>query len=171
MQLFGITGYSGSGKTTLIEKLLPLFLADGLSVSTLKHTHHQFEWDQPGKDSWRHRQAGAQQVLLAGGQQWVLSQQHTPEQAPSLEQLLQQFAPCDWLLIEGFKQAFHPRLEVHRPALGKPYLYPEDTGICALASDADGLEPGRLPLLPLNQPQAIYRFILQHGLRWPLEQP
>ena len=160
MKLFGFAGYSGSGKTTLIEQLIPLLIARNLKVSLIKHTHHDFDLDQPGKDSWRHRQAGASEVLLAGGQRWALLHEQRQEPEPTLAQLCERMAPCDLLLVEGFKRESIPKLEIHRPALGKPLLHPLDPHIVAIASDTP--ISTALPQLNLNQPPDIAAFILNH---------
>ncbi len=136
MKVFGIAGYSGSGKTTLIEKLLPELIARGLRVSVIKHTHHDADIDQPGKDSYRHRAAGAHEVLLAGGARWALLHELRDQPAPSLQDHLLRLAPCDLVLVEGFKQEAMPKIEVYRQVLGKPALFPNDSGVIAIASDA-----------------------------------
>lgn len=161
MKVFGIAGYSGSGKTTLLEKLLPRFTALGLRVSVIKHAHHSFDIDRPGKDSYRHREAGANEVLLASGARWVLMNELRGAPEPSLDEYLRHFSPCDLILVEGFKQESIPKLEVHRPANGKPPLWPDNPHVVAVASDAplDAL-PEHLALLDLNDADAIVRFIL-----------
>ena len=142
MNIFGIAGYSGSGKTTLIEGVLPRLRARGLKVSVIKHTHHDFDLDRPGKDSWRQREAGAQEVLLAGAQRWALMREVRPgEAAPALPQLLARLAPCDLVLVEGYKREPIPKLEVHRAELGRDWLYPHDPHILAVAADVD--PPGK----------------------------
>lgn len=157
MTLLGITGWSGSGKTTLLTALIPLLLARGLTVSTVKHAHHDFDLDQPGKDSWRHRAAGAHEVLIAAGRRWaLLHENHGAE--PDLADLLPRLAPVDLVLVEGYKASPHPKLEVHRPSLGKPPLWPGRPDIAAVA--ADGPLPGLdRPLLPLSDPPAIAAWI------------
>ncbi len=160
MKLFGFAGYSGSGKTTLIEQLIPLLTARQLKISLIKHTHHDFDLDQPGKDSWRHRQAGASEVMLAGGQRWALLHEQRQEPEPTLAQLCKHMAPCDLLLVEGFKHEPIPKLEIHRPTLGKPLLHPNDPDIVAIASD-QSIDTA-LPQLNLNQPRDIVAFILNH---------
>lgn len=164
MQLFGISGYSGSGKTTLLEQLLPRLKAKGLKIAVIKHTHHDFDLDQPGKDSWRHRAAGADEVLLAGGQRWALLHELRDQPEPALTELVSHLAPCDLVLVEGFKQEAFLKLEVYRPALGKPPLYPGREDIIAVATD---VPVSALPLAPphcldLNAPEAIANFICQH---------
>jgi molybdopterin-guanine dinucleotide biosynthesis protein B len=158
MKVFGFAGFSGAGKTTLIEKLIPRFTAQGLRVSLIKHTHHDFDVDQPGKDSWRHRQAGAHEVLLTCDKRWVLMHELRGAPEPSLTEQLGLLSPCDLVLVEGFKQTPISKLEVHRPACGKPPLWPENPSIVAVASDAPLACP--LPVLDLNDPDAIARFIL-----------
>jgi molybdopterin-guanine dinucleotide biosynthesis protein B len=159
MKVFGFAGFSGAGKTTLIEKLIPRFTAQGLRVSLIKHTHHDFDVDQPGKDSWRHRQAGAHEVLLTCDKRWVLMHELRGAPEPSLTEQLGLLSPCDLVLVEGFKQTPISKLEVHRPACGKPPLWPENPSIVAVASDAPLACP--LPVLDLNDPDAIAHFILE----------
>lgn len=157
---FGFAGWSGSGKTTLIERLLPLARARGLSVSLIKHTHHGFDIDKPGKDSFRFREAGAHEVLLAGAQRWALMHELRDEVEPSLEDHLRRLAPVDLVLVEGFKSAGLPKIEVHRPALGKPFIHDAFPGVLAIASDAP--VQIALPVLDLNDPAAILEFVLKH---------
>jgi len=160
MQVFGFAGYSGSGKTTLIEQLIPRLRERGLRVSLLKHAHHAFDVDQPGKDSYRHRQAGAGEVLIASSQRWVMMHELRGAPEPSLSELLTRFSDCDLVLVEGYKHAPIAKLEVYRAALGKPLLHPHDRHIVAVASDGDVATD--LPRLDLNEPQAIARFICDH---------
>lgn len=159
MKVFGIAGYSGSGKTTLLEKLIPQLTARGLTVSVIKHAHHGFDIDRPGKDSYRHREAGASEVLLSCGNRWALMHERREEPEPTLNELLGHLSPCDLVLIEGFKQEPVPKLEVYRPENGKPPLFPERSDIVAVATDADmAIE---LPKLPLNDYAAIADFVIQ----------
>jgi molybdopterin-guanine dinucleotide biosynthesis protein B len=159
MAVLGIIGWSGSGKTTLLTDLLPLLRAAGLTVSTVKHTHHDFDMDRPGKDSYRHRQAGAHQVLVASGTRWALLHElDGPE--PSLSELLLKLDPVDLVLVEGYKAHAFPKLEVHRPALGKPPIWTGAADVIAVASDTPVDTGGRV-CLPLNQPAAIAAWILQ----------
>ena len=158
--VFGFAGYSGSGKTTLIEQLIPLFVAAGLRVSLIKHAHHNFDIDKPGKDSYRHREAGASQVLVTSDQRWVLMHELRGEVEPGLEEQLGRLAPCDLVLVEGYKRAAIPKLEIHRPAYGQPLLYPADANIVAIA--ADGAIDTPLPVLDLNHPETIAEFIMRH---------
>ncbi len=160
MKVFGFAGYSGSGKTTLIEQLIPRFTARGLKVSLIKHTHHNFDVDQPGKDSYRHRAAGAREVLLTCDTRWVLMHELQDAAEPTLEEQLKVLSPCDLVLVEGFKQTPISKLEVHRPAYGKPPIWPENRSVVAVATDAPLDCP--LPMLDLNDPDAIVQFILDY---------
>ncbi|MEO6269538.1 MAG: molybdopterin-guanine dinucleotide biosynthesis protein B [Lautropia sp.] len=159
MKVFGFAGYSGSGKTTLIEQLIPRFARRGLTVSLIKHAHHSFDIDQPGKDSYRHREAGATEVLLTSAHRWVLMHELRRESEPGLREQLRLFSPCDLVLVEGYKSADIPKIEVHRPSTGKPLLHLNDPAIVAVASDAP--IDSRLPVLDLNDLDGIAAFILQ----------
>ena len=168
MRIFGLAGWSGSGKTTLMTALIPEFVARGLSVSTIKHAHHAFDVDQPGKDSWRHRQAGASEVMIVSERRWALMNELRGAPEPGLDELVPRMTPVDLLLVEGFKHHPHPKIEIYRPALGKPPLHPDDPYVVAVASDEE--LPGlALPCLPLGDPAAIADFILRHDgrVRWP----
>ena len=158
MKIFGIAGWSGSGKTTLLEKLIPQFTARGLKVSVIKHAHHGFDIDRPGKDSYRHREAGASEVLLSCNDRWALMRERRDEAEVTLDELLARLAPCDLVLIEGFKQEPVPKLEVYRPENGKPPLFPERSDIVAIATECD--IPCVIPKLPLNDYVAIADFIM-----------
>ena len=158
MRIFGLAGWSGSGKTTLLTAIIPHFVARGLVVSTIKHAHHEFDIDRPGKDSWHHRQAGAHEVMVASSRRWALMHELRGAAEPPLEELTARMSACDVLLVEGFKFHPHPKLEVHRPSVGKPLLYPEDPDIVAIASDEP--LPAPLPLLPLGDPPTVAGFIL-----------
>jgi molybdopterin-guanine dinucleotide biosynthesis protein B len=160
MRTFGFAGWSGSGKTTLIEKLIPRFVMRGLSVSLIKHAHHTFDVDQPGKDSYRHRHAGAREVLVTSSRRWVLMHELRGTQEPSFEDQVKHLSPCDLLIVEGFKHAPIPKLEVWRAQTGEGLLHPQDPHIVAVASDAK-LET-KLPLLDLNDDAEIAEFILKH---------
>lgn len=157
MQAFGIAGYSGSGKTTLIERLLPWLMARGLKVAVLKQSHHDFEIDVPGKDSWRHRQAGACEVLVSSPYRWAVVHELRGAPEPSLADHLARLSPCDLVLVEGFKRAELPKLEVWRSANGKPWLHPDDPAILAAASD---VAPAGLRHLALDDIAGIGDFIL-----------
>lgn len=136
-RVLGIAGYSGAGKTTLLEKLIPVLRADGLRVAVIKHAHCGFDVDQPGKDSFRHRQAGAGEVLVASDRRWALMHEHATPQEPVLADLLSRLSPSDLVLVEGWKREPIPKLEIHREANGKPWLFPEDASILAVASDVE----------------------------------
>jgi molybdopterin-guanine dinucleotide biosynthesis protein B len=161
MIVFGIAGWSGSGKTTLIEKLIPQFTARGVKVAVIKHAHHGFDLDRPGKDSFRHREAGATEVLMLSNDRWVLMHELRGAPEPSLDEQLRLLAPCDVVLIEGFKAAQVPKVEVYRPDNGKPPLWKDNAHVVAVASDAAIECP--LPRLPLNDAAAIADFILDYA--------
>ena len=156
VRVLGIVGWSGSGKTTLLTRLIPLLRARGLTVSTVKHTHHGFDMDRPGKDTYRHREAGAHEVLVASGTRWALLHEvEGPE--PELPELLARMQPVDLVLVEGYKTHKFPKLEVYRPALGKPPIWPDQPDIVAVATDAP--VSAERELLPLNDPAAIAAWI------------
>ena len=160
MKIFGFAGYSGSGKTTLIEQLIPLFTQRRLKVSLIKHAHHTFDVDQPGKDSWRHRHAGCTEVLVTSSRRWVLMHELRGAAEPGLTEMIERLSPCDLLLVEGFKHERIPKLEVYREVTGESLLHPHDSNIVAVASDRK--VDTTLPLLDLNDPPAIANFILGH---------
>jgi molybdopterin-guanine dinucleotide biosynthesis protein B len=153
MRLLGLIGASGSGKTHLLTRLLPIFIERGLSVSTIKHAHHGFDLDQPGKDSFQHRKAGAREVLIASARRWALMHEiQGPE--PELAELVGHLSPVDLVLIEGFKASPHPKIEVHRAGLGHPMLWPDRSDVVAVASDQP-LPGCKLPVLDLGNPTNI----------------
>jgi molybdopterin-guanine dinucleotide biosynthesis adapter protein len=154
MRVVGFAGWSGAGKTTLLRRLIPLLTARGLQVSTLKHAHHNFDVDQPGKDSWEHRQAGAKEVLVASDVRWALMHELHDDAEPRLQVLLAKMSPVDLVLVEGFKREAHPKIEVYREANAKPLLYPGDPSIVAVASDV-ALHGLTIPLHPLDDIEAI----------------
>lgn len=158
-RIFGIAGYSGSGKTTLLVKVLPLLVARGLTVSTVKQANENFDVDKPGKDSYEHRAAGAGEVMVVSARRWALMHEYRNEAEFSMEQLLARLAPVDLVLIEGFRDWPHPRIEVHRPALGRPLLCNDDPKVVAVACDValDGLP---VPRLDLNDAAAVAEFVL-----------
>ena len=160
MKVFGFAGWSGSGKTTLIEKLIPRFVRAGLRVSLVKHAHHSFDVDQPGKDSYRHRHAGAAEVLVTSSRRWVLMHELRGAAEPPFDEQLKRLSPCDLVIVEGFKHAAIPKLEVWRRATGEPLLHPNDEHIVAVATD--GRVETRLPVLDLNDDAVIASFILAH---------
>lgn len=161
MKIFGLAGWSGSGKTTLMAKLLPALTAKGIRVSTMKHAHHEFDLDKPGKDSWVHRQSGATEVAIVSAKRYAIMHELRGDPEPTIEELLLRLAKVDLLLIEGFKRHAHPKLEIHRPSVGKPLLATDDPDIVAVASDAE--LPGlKVPRLDLNDTGAIAGFVLKH---------
>jgi len=160
MKIFGFAGWSGSGKTTLIEKLIPLFVAREVRVSLIKHAHHNFEVDKPGKDSYRHRHAGCGEVLVSSSRRWVLMHELRGAGEPSLEQHLERISRCDLLLVEGYKRERIPKLEVCRGAVGEGLLHPHDENIVAIASDRK-LDTA-LPQFDVDDAPAIASFVLRH---------
>lgn len=158
-RVFGFAGWSGSGKTTLIEQLIPRFRASGLSVALIKHAHHAFDIDHPGKDSYRHRHAGCQEVLVTSGVRWALMHELGGEPELSLDEAMARLSPADLVLIEGFKRSPIPKLEIYRPALGKPALQPSDPAICAVATDAALDAP--VPVFGLEAVDEIATFVLK----------
>ena len=161
MKVFGLAGWSGSGKTTLMTRLIPEVVGRGLTVSSMKHAHHAFDMDRKGKDSFEHRRAGATEVLITSARRWALMHELRDDQEPPMAELIARMTPVDLLLIEGFKRAEHDKLEVHRPAIGKPLLCPDDPQIVAVASDAPLAELA-VPRLDLDDVPAIADFVLAH---------
>ena len=159
MKFIGFAGWSGSGKTTLIEQLIALLEARGLAVSLIKHAHHEFEIDYPGKDSHRHRHAGCREVLVTSANRWAVVHELRGGPELTLDEALGRLSPCDLVLVEGFKHAPIPKIEIFRQELGKPALYPDDPHVIAVASDAP-LASG-LPRLDINDPPAIAAFVLR----------
>jgi molybdopterin-guanine dinucleotide biosynthesis adapter protein len=158
MKVFGFAGWSGSGKTTLIERLIPRFTAAGLTVSLVKHAHHSFDVDQPGKDSYRHREAGCREVMVSSEKRWVIQHELRGDPEPGLEQQIGRISPCDLLLVEGYKFYPMPKLEVYREANGKPLLHPEDPYIVAIAADVPLATT--LPRFRLDEYDRIADFII-----------
>ncbi len=163
MRLIGLSGWSGSGKTQLITALLPALRARGRTVSTVKHAHHSFDIDRPGKDSFAHREAGAEEVLISSGRRWALMRELRGAAEPSLPELLGRLAAVDLVLIEGFKRQAHPKIEVHRAAVGKPLLYPDDPQMVAIASDPP-LGEAPIPHVSLNDIAAIADLVERHAV-------
>ncbi len=159
--ILGFVAFSGTGKTTLLEQLIPLLRERGIRIALLKHAHHDFDIDKPGKDSYRLRKAGASQVMVASARRWALITEHPQEQKePQLPELLKHLDPeqCDLLLVEGFKHEHYPKIELQREALGKPPLYPDDPHIIAIACDTPQVK-APIPVLDINRPQTIGDFI------------
>ena len=161
MKVFGFAGWSGSGKTTLIEQLVPRFTRAGLTVSLVKHAHHSFDVDRPGKDSYRHREAGCKEVMVSSEKRWVIQHELRGDPEPALEQQIERMSPCDLLLIEGYKRYPMPKLEVFREANGKPLLHPDDPHIVAVATDVS--LPTKLPRFDLDEYDRIADFVLAHA--------
>jgi molybdopterin-guanine dinucleotide biosynthesis adapter protein len=161
MKVFGFAGYSGSGKTTLIEKVIPALISSGLRVSLIKHAHHSFDIDKPGKDSYRHREAGAHEVLIASSQRWVLMHELRDVEEPALDDLLKQFSACDLVLVEGYKFSSVPKIEIYRPEHGKPRLDAKTHNIVAVASPQN-LENDVLAQIDLNNTRAVADFVLRY---------
>jgi molybdopterin-guanine dinucleotide biosynthesis adapter protein len=169
MRVIGLAGWSGAGKTTLIVKLIPYLHERGIVVSTLKHAHHAFDVDQPGKDSYLHREAGAREVLVASSRRFALMHELRGAKEPDLAELLRRMSPADLILVEGYKREAHAKIEVHRAADAKPFLYPEDPTIAAVATDAADCVPLlHLPHAHLDDIAAIASLIL--ALAQPIEE-
>jgi molybdopterin-guanine dinucleotide biosynthesis protein MobB len=159
--VLGFAAWSGTGKTTLLSQVLPLLRGSGLRCALVKHAHHDFDIDHPGKDSYELRKAGAGQVLIASRRRWALMVEREYEQDPPLAELLRHLDPtqADLVLVEGFKHEHLPKIELHRPALGRPLLYPDDPDIIAVASDRPLDVP--IPRLDLNDPASIAAFVVE----------
>lgn len=172
MKVVGFAGYSGSGKTTLVEQLIPELRLHGLRVSVVKHAHHKFDIDHVGKDTWRHREAGAYEVAVASDRRMALMREFEQQHAPSVHELLAELDPrVDWVLVEGFKESDLPKIEIWRAASHdyreRPALYPHDPRIIAVASDAPQPPlPTALPLLNLDDPHAVVQWLLAQGARF-----
>lgn len=160
MKVIGFAGWSGAGKTTLIERVVRCLSARGLVVSLVKHAHHDFDIDQEGKDSWRHRRAGCHEVLVSSAQRWALMRELRGAPEAGLDELLALLGECDVVLVEGFKRAAIPKIEVRRIATGHQPLAPDDAHIVAVASDGPAI--GSLPLLDINDADAVADFIVAH---------
>jgi molybdopterin-guanine dinucleotide biosynthesis protein B len=159
MNVIGIAGWSGAGKTTLLTRVIPRLVARGLRVSTIKHAHHTFDVDQPGKDSHTHRTAGATEVLVSSATRFALMHELRGKREWTLDALLEKLSPVDLVLIEGFKTQAHPKLEVFRAAVGKPPLHPEDENIVAIASD--GPVQASIPVVSLNDVEAVADILVE----------
>jgi len=161
-RVLGIVGWSGSGKTTLLTRLIPLLVQRGLRIATLKHAHHEFDVDTPGKDSYVHRKAGASEVIICSATRWVQMHELGKEPEPTLAELLRRVNPCDLVLIEGYKHERHPKLEVYRAVVGKPPLYPQDPRVLAVATDTP-LPGPHPPSVDLNDAAAVADCVLAHA--------
>lgn len=163
-KIIGFAGYSGSGKTTLLEKVIPLLTAQGLRIAVIKHAHHDFDIDKPGKDTYRHRQAGASEVMIISGHRWALMHELREEKEPSMEELCARFSPCDLILAEGYKCATIPKLEVfreeNRSRTDWKNIYPSDPQIVAVITDSKDEFP--LPRMDINQPADVAAFIMKY---------
>jgi molybdopterin-guanine dinucleotide biosynthesis protein B len=163
MRIIGLAGWSGSGKTTLITKAIPRLLARGVRVSTIKHAHHGFDMDQPGKDSFMHRVAGATEVIISSARRWAVLHELREEPEWNLPDLLAKLSPVDLILVEGFKRdRMVPKLEIHRVANGKPLLYPDDPSIAAIACDS-ALPATPVPVVDLNDIEAVVDVLLKYA--------
>jgi molybdopterin-guanine dinucleotide biosynthesis adapter protein len=166
-RVLGIVGWSGSGKTTLLTRLIPLLTRRGLRIATLKHAHHEFDVDTPGKDSYEHRKAGASEVIICSARRWVQMHELGGSAEPTLADLLRKLTPCDLVLVEGFKRELHPKLEVYRPDLGEPPLYASDARVIAVATDAP-LQAAHPKVVDLNDTEAVATLVL--GVAAPMQQ-
>lgn len=163
MKVIGLAGWSGAGKTTLLTRLIPHLRKEGLRVSVIKHAHHHFDVDVPGKDSWRHREAGATEVLVSSERRWAMIHELRGAAEPRLAELLQKLSPVDLVVVEGFKRELLPKIEVHRSANGKPFLFPDDPHIVAIATDT--LVETRLPTAHLDDISLIAALMRQAAMR------
>lgn len=164
--LIGLAGWSGAGKTTLLERVIPVLIARGLSVSTLKHAHHAFDIDKPGKDSYRHRQAGATQVLVASGKRWALMEELKDDHEPDLPELLGHMRAVNLLIVEGYKSHAHAKVEVHRQGNGKPWIHTQDPLVMAIASDVPPPPDCKLPWAHLDDAPAVAELMLSFSQPW-----
>jgi molybdopterin-guanine dinucleotide biosynthesis protein B len=167
MRIIGLAGWSGSGKTTLVTSVIPVLVKRGLRVATIKHAHHEFDTDQPGKDSWLHRQAGACEVAIVSSRRWAIVHELGGEPEPPLAEVLAKLSPVDLVIVEGFKRHAHPKLEVYRATVGKPLLHPDDDCIVAVATDAP-LKEAQVPVLMLDDFNGVANVFEAEAL--PLDQ-
>jgi molybdopterin-guanine dinucleotide biosynthesis protein B len=163
MRIIGLAGWSGSGKTTLLSRVIPVLVRRGLAVSTVKHAHHGFDVDIPGKDSHAHRQAGATEVFVSSSRRWAHIHELRGEAEPELKEILARLVSVDLVVVEGYKRHPHPKLEVYRAAVGKPLLHPEDDWIVAVASDAPVPE-ARVPVLALDDAEMLADVLLVESI-------
>jgi molybdopterin-guanine dinucleotide biosynthesis protein B len=163
MRIIGFAGWSGSGKTTLVTRVIPVLVRRGMRVATVKHAHHEFDIDQPGKDSWLHREAGASEVAIVSSRRWAIVHELGQESEPSLADILQKLSQADLVIVEGFKRHAHPKLEVFRASVGKPLLHPDDDCIVAVATDAP-LPQASVPVVMLDDVEAIANVLQAEAL-------
>ena len=163
MRIIGLAGWSGSGKTTLVTRVIPVLVRRGLKIATVKHAHHDFDTDQPGKDSWLHRRAGASEVAIVSSRRWAIVHELADEPEPSLAEMLVKLSAVDLVIVEGFKRYRLPKLEVYRAVVGKPLLQPDDDCIVAIASDA-ALPQAQVPLLMLDDVDGIANVLQAEAL-------
>jgi len=163
MRVIGLAGWSGSGKTTLVTRVIPALTARGLKVATVKHAHHDFDLDQPGKDSWLHRQAGACEVAVVSSRRWAIMHELDGDAEPPLMEMLAKLSPVDLVIVEGFKRHAHPKLEVFRAAVGKPLLHPDDDCIVAVATDSP-LPQAQVPVLMLDDIDGVATMLQAEAL-------
>ena len=173
MKVVGFCGYSGSGKTTLVEQLVARLVSAGQRVSVVKHAHHAFDIDHPGKDSWRHRKAGAYEIVIASNLRLAKIREFEQPADPTAHQLIAELAPCDWVLVEGFKRAALPKIEIWRAATAKPLQFPDDLHVLAIATDSPQAlpQPRTLPVLDLNDPDAVVGFLTREAGRFVYAAP
>ena len=163
MRIIGLAGWSGSGKTTLVTSVIPVLVRRGLKVATVKHAHHEFDIDQPGKDSWLHRQAGASEVAIVSSRRWALIHELRRGARASAHRRAARISPIDLVIVEGFKRHSHPKLEVYRAAVGKPLLHPDDDCIVALATDTP-LPQAQVPVLMLDDIEGIANVLVAEAM-------
>jgi molybdopterin-guanine dinucleotide biosynthesis protein B len=163
MRVIGLAGWSGSGKTTLVTRVIPVLAGRGLKVATVKHAHHEFDLDQPGKDSWLHREAGACEVAVVSSRRWAIMHELKGDAEPPLMEMLGKLSPVDLVIVEGFKRHRHPKLEVFRAEVGKPLLHPDDDCIVAVATDAP-LPQAQVPVLKLDDINGIANVLQAEAL-------
>ena len=166
LPVLGFAAFSGTGKTTLLTQVIPLLKASGIHLGVIKHAHHDFDIDHPGKDSYELRKAGAEQMLIASSQRWALMVETAGQAEADLYSLIDKLEPSklDLILVEGFKHVAYPKIELHRHALNKPFLYPDDPSIMAIALDEPGTANHPLPVLDINHPEQISAYILKQVL-------
>ena len=162
MKVIGLAGWSGAGKTTLLTRIIPHFIQQGLRISVIKHAHHDFDVDVPGKDSWVHRQSGAEEVLVSSANRWALMRELRGEPEPSLPELLKKMSPVDLVIVEGFRSGPHRKIEIYRKANGKPPLFPGDPAIAGIATDT--VVETTLPVVPLDDIPAVAAMMWQHAI-------